>query len=194
MPRISAPTVAENRELRRTALLDAAAALILRSGSFTVAEVTAEVGLSRSAFYEYHPSAGDLAAQVLLDELDRWHAVLATATAGTGDPHARVAAWIEAVLGYVADGRHALVRAAAATDIPEQRRQAVQDRHRALVHPLAQALSDLGVPDPPSAASLVWGAVDATMSRVESGAEDAAMATGRVTRFVLGGLEALRTG
>jgi AcrR family transcriptional regulator len=189
--------VAENRELRRGALLDAAAALILRSGSFTVAEVTAAVGLSRSAFYEYFVSAGDLAAQVLLDELDRWHEALASAVGAAGsaeDPHARVAAWIEAVLGYVADGRHALVRAAAATDIPADRRQAVQDRHRALVQPLAEALADLGILDAAAAASLVWGAVDATVSRVESGVEDADAATTRVTAFVRGGLEALRTG
>lgn len=186
--------MAENRELRRGALLDAAAALILRSGSFTVAEVTAAVGLSRSAFYEYFGSAGDLAAQVLIDELDRWHAVLASAVGAADDPHARVAAWIEAVLDYVADGRHALVRAAAATDIPADRRQAVQDRHRALVQPLARALADLGVPDAAAAAGLVWGAVDATVSRVESGAEEADAATARVTGFVRGGLEALITG
>ena len=42
MPRISAPTVAENRELRRADLLTAATGLILRGRSFTVAEVAAE--------------------------------------------------------------------------------------------------------------------------------------------------------
>ena len=36
MPRITAPTVAENRELRRDALLTAAATLMQRGGSFTM--------------------------------------------------------------------------------------------------------------------------------------------------------------
>ena len=46
MPKIAAATVAENRELRRDALLSAAATLMQRGGSFTVAEVAKEVGLS----------------------------------------------------------------------------------------------------------------------------------------------------
>lgn len=191
MPRISAPTVAENREQRRTALLGAAAALTLRSGTFTVAEVTSEVGLSRSAFYEYYGSAADLVADVLIDELDHWHAALATATATAVSAPDRVAAWITAVLAYVADGRHALLRAAAAVELPQQRRDEVQRRHRALVQPLADALGDMGVPDPGLASALVWGAVDAMVGRIESGAVSAEEAGPVVIGFVSDGLRAL---
>jgi AcrR family transcriptional regulator len=98
MPRISAPTVAENRELRRADLLTAATGLILRGRSFTVAEVAAEVGLSRSAVYEYYSGAGDLVADVLVDELTDWADHLRSATADKAEPATVVDAWVEAVL------------------------------------------------------------------------------------------------
>ena len=191
MPRISAPTVAENREQRRTALLGAAAALTLRSGTFTVAEVTAEVGLSRSAFYEYYSSAADLVADVLIDELEHWHDALAAATAGAASAPDRVTAWITAVLAYIADGRHALLRAAGSVELPQPRRDEVQRRHRALVQPLADALDDMGVPDAALTAALVWGAVDAMVGRIESGGITAEQAGPVVIGFVNGGLPAL---
>lgn len=191
MPRISAPTVAENREQRRAALLGAAADLTLRSGTFTVAEVTAEVGLSRSAFYEYYSSAADLVADVLIDELDHWRDTLSTATAAATTAPDRVTAWITSVLAYVADGRHALLRAAGALELPQHRRDEVQRRHRALVQPLTDALEDLGVPDATLAAALVWGAVDAMVARIESGALTVEEAGPVVVGFVHGGLRAL---
>ena len=77
VPKIAAATVAENRELRRDALLSAAATLMQRGGSFTVAEVAKEVGLSRSAVYEYYRSAAELIADVLVDEMSAWCDVLA---------------------------------------------------------------------------------------------------------------------
>ena len=51
MPKISAATVVEHREQRRTKLLDEAAMLIVSDDTFTMAQVAAEVGLSRSAVY-----------------------------------------------------------------------------------------------------------------------------------------------
>ena len=72
MPKISAPTIAEHREARRDALLAAAAQLMLSGTPFTVAQVASEVGLSRSAVYEYYASAADLIADVLVDEMALW--------------------------------------------------------------------------------------------------------------------------
>jgi AcrR family transcriptional regulator len=109
VPRIAAATVAENRELRREALLHAAATLMQRGGGFTVAEVAREVGLSRSAVYEYYSSAAELIADVLVDELAAWSTALAESAPQHSTPDARVRAWIHGVLDYVADGRHALL-------------------------------------------------------------------------------------
>lgn len=189
MPKISAPTVVEHREQRRAALLDAAATLILRSGSFTVAEVATEVGLSRSAVYEYYSSASDLIADVLVDELADWIDALDRATSGHDDPGARIEAWVTAVLEYVADGRHALVRAAGSVDLPPTRRAEVQTLHRDLIRPLHAAIVDLGVADAGIMSGLVWGVVDSTITRIEAGTTTAEEALPVVLAFIQGGLD-----
>lgn len=194
MPKINAPTVAEHREQRRAALLDAAATLIQRRGAFTVAEVATEVGLSRSAVYEYYSSAADLIADVLVDELADWADVLDRATADVADPGERVDAWVGAVLGYVGDGRHGLVRAAGAIELPPTRRAEVQAQHRDLIRPLHAAVVDLRIPDPMAAASLVWGVVDAAITRIEAGVATAESETPTVLEFVQGGLARLAPG
>ncbi len=194
MPRITAPTVAEHREQRRADLLEAAAALMLRHGQFTVAEVATEVGLSRSAVYEYYSSAADLIADVLVDELADWADALERATADIADPAERVSAWVGAVLHYVAEGRHALVRAAGTIDLPATRRAEVQGRHRDLVRELHVALTDLGCADPTAMSAFIWGSVNAAITRIEAGSTAAEDETAMVLDFIQGGLAGLVLG
>lgn len=192
MPRITASTVAENREQRQAALLEAAAALILREGTFTVAEVGAEVGLSRSAVYEYYSSAADLIVDVLLDELTTWRASLEAALTGVDDPVEQIRCWVRSVLDYVGAGRHALVRSAGTIDLPETRRAEVKAQHRALIEPLTAAIAAQGVRDPAAISMLTWGAVDASITRVEAGLASAEDEAARSLAFIEGGLSALR--
>lgn len=194
VPKISAPTVALNREQRRAALLEAAATLILREGTFTVAEVASEVGLSRSAVYEYYSSAADLIADVLVDELADWSEDLQRAVDAQSDPAARVRAWVTAVLEYVRDGRHALVRAAGTVELPPTRRAQVQAQHRDLITPLALAIHDLGIDDAAGVSMLVWGAVDAAISRIESAQATAEREIELVLDFIQGGVARLAPG
>lgn len=194
MPKISAPTVALNREQRRAALLEAAATLILREGTFTVAEVASEVGLSRSAVYEYYSSAADLIADVMVDELADWSADLQAAVDAQDDPASRIRAWVTAVLEYVRDGRHALVRAAGTVELPPTRRAQVQAQHRDLITPLSDAVTDLGLEDPSGVSMLIWGAVDAAITRIESGMTTAERETDLVLDFIHGGVERLAPG
>lgn len=192
MPKISAPTVVEHREQRRAALLDAAATLMRRGGAFTVAEVASEVGLSRSAVYEYYSSAAELIADVLVDELMDWSDALAEATSGVDDPVGRIEAWVSAVLDYVADGRHALVRAAGSVELPATRRAEVQARHRDLVAPLQSAIEELGVGHAARVAGFVWGAMDSSITRIEAGVTTADDERPALLAFVEGGLTRLR--
>lgn len=189
MPKISAPTVAEHREQRRADLLTAATSLILRGRAFTVAEVATEVGLSRSAVYEYYSGAGDLVADVLVDELTDWADHLREATAHHVEPADVVDAWVVAVLGYVADGRHALVRAAASIELPPTRRAEVQALHRELIAPLHEALVAMDASEPGRLSTYVWGVVDAAINRIESGSCSADAESAAVLNFVRGGLE-----
>ena len=174
VPRIAAATVAENRELRRDALLAAAASLMMRTGTFTVAEVSREVGLSRSAVYEYYTSAADLVADVLVDELAAWSQELVDATSKSTDARGRSRAWLDAVLAYVVDGRHALLRACGAIDLPPARRSEVQALHQSLLAPLVDALASMGHTDPDRVAWFAWGATQAAIERIESAGADPA--------------------
>lgn len=169
VPKIAAATVAENREHRRAALHQAAITLLQRNGGFTVGEVAREVGLSRSAVYEYYGSAGELIADVLIDELTAWSDSLVDATRADADPRARVHAWIRGVLDYVIDGRHALLRSAANVHLPPTRRDEVQRLHHSVIAPLVAALADTDSPDPVRDARYVWGVVDTAIHRIEAG-------------------------
>lgn len=169
MPKIAAPTVAENRELRRDALLAAAARLMQRGRGFTVAEVAREVGLSRSAVYEYYGSASDLIADVLIDEFVAWSDSLAASAVPGATPEQRLRAWLEAVLAYVVDGRHALLRAAGSVELPPARRSQVQTLHQALIAPLVDALAARGCADPVRQSRYVWGVVEVAINRIENG-------------------------
>ena len=167
MPRIAAATVAENRELRRESLLAAAATLLQRQGAFTVAEVAKEVGLSRSAVYEYYSSAAELIADVVVDELAAWVKILEQATLEGVVPEQRRRAWTDTVLDYVADGRHALLRAAARVEVPDARRAEMGVLHQAMVAPLVRALADEGLPDPALTARYVYGVLAVAIDRIE---------------------------
>ena len=188
MPKISAATVVEHREQRRTQLLDAAAMLIVRDYTFTMAQVAAEVGLSRSAVYEYYSSAADLIADVLVDELAEWASSLERVTSTVNDPVEQVRAWTTAVLNYAAAGRHALVRAAGAVDLPPSRRVEVQTMHRSLIAPLFAAVAAMGDVDPGQLARYVWGVVDVSIARIEAGECDTDDEIATVLEFVEGGL------
>lgn len=169
MPKITAPTVAEHREQRRSALLSAAASLMAKGSTFTVAEVATEVGLSRSAVYEYYRSAADLIADVVVDELAEWADILHSAVADAdADADHAVDAWVRAVFQYVVDGRHALIRSASTVDLPATRRAQVQSMHRELILPLQSALETANVPEAARTARYVWGVVEAAITRIET--------------------------
>ena len=169
MPRIDAPTLAEHREQRRDALLEAATTVMRESGTVTMSAVAERTGLSRTAVYEYYRSSADLIADVLVDELAAWIDHLAEAIDGIADPRERLVTWIRAALAYVEDGRHALVRAAGDATLPPVRRAQVQTLHRDLAAPVYVALREIGVTDAQRLASYVWGVVEAATRHIESG-------------------------
>ena len=176
MPRISAPTVAENREFRRTALVEAATRLIEERGSarFSVADVAAEVGLSRSAVYEYYKSSADLVADVLVDELLLWTERIVAAVDVAEGATGKIAAWIQTNLDYAVDGRHALVRAAGQIELPPTRRAQIGTLHQDLVAPLRDAV--VGAGKDPVIVAYVWGVTQAAIERIEAGADPQAEA------------------
>jgi AcrR family transcriptional regulator len=168
MPRIDAASLAEHRALRRDHLVSAATALMRTEGTVSMSAVAREVGLSRSAIYEYYASAADLLADVLIDELTVWAEHLEAAVNEQSNPQQQVRAWMDAVFAYVSDGRHALVRAAGTAPLPPVRRAQVQHMHRGLSAPLVRALGgDAGAT---RSAQYIWGAMQIAINAIEAGA------------------------
>ena len=188
VPKISAPSIAEHREARRDALLVAATQLMLSGTRFTVAQVASEVGLSRSAVYEYYASAADLIADVLVDEMALWVDEISPMVEAESEPLARIETWVRGVLGYVKDGRHVLVKSAGSVELPEARRVQVTSMHRELVAPLVQALTELEVSDVRQYSAFCWGVLDSAITRVESQGCDAVSEGDAVMVFITSGV------
>ncbi len=188
MPKISAGTIAEHREARRDGLLAAAAQLMQEGKTFTVAQVAQEVGLSRSAVYEYYGSAADLIADVLVDEMALWVDEITPAVNAIAEPMGRIAAWVTGVLEYVEQGRHALVKSAGSVDLPPARRAQVQGMHRELIAPLSEALTELSVLDVRQMSSFIWGVTDAAIKRIENQGAKALAEADAVMAFIDHGL------
>lgn len=193
MPRIQTPTLADHRDWRRNQLIEAAAAIALESGgeSITVAAVAARAGLSRTSVYEYFASSADLAADLVIDELQSFAQTLENATTSGETPQEAVENWIKASLQYIADGRHLLAKALNAIDLPRNRSAAIGAAHRALLAPLKVKLVEMGVVETDFALSMIQSTTDSASKRIESG-DDAESVISSTLQFCIAGLAALQ--
>ena len=191
MPKILAPTLTEHRDMRRAALIAAAAELARESGgtAVTMAAVAERAGLSRTAMYEYFRSSSDLVADLILDELAIWALELERAV-GKHTGMAAVEAWVRAALQYVAHGHHAVARALGEVSVPDDRHGEVAAMHRLLIDPLMAPLRTwLGAEAEP-AAGFIHGVVEAATRRIERGTDPTAEVA-RTLAFIHGGLHTL---
>lgn len=193
MPRIKTSTLADHRDWRRSQLIEAAAAIALESGgaAVTVAAVAQRAGLSRTSVYEYFASSADLAADLVIEELDSFAEILAAAAEESAEPLEAIELWIKGSLIYIADGRHLLAKALNAIDLPRERAAAIGTAHRALLAPLRSRLTELGVKDIDMALSLIQSITDSASRRIERG-DDAEGVITSVTTFCIAGINSMR--
>lgn len=195
VPKISAPSLAAHRKLRRQQIISAAAELALEGEgrTLTMSAIAARAGISRTAIYEYFASTSDLLADLIIDELKIWSTTLEEIVASVDQPGEQVEAWIKGALSFVADGRHNLVKALSAVSMPIERSGEISASHRRLVAPLVSVLKNLGVEDAHSAAFLINSAVESATKRIEQGA-DAEKEIALTVSFARAGVEALARG
>jgi AcrR family transcriptional regulator len=193
MPKISAPTLVEQRVWRRSQLLDVASAIALENGptSITVSTVAARAGLSRTSFYEYFSSSSEIVAELITDELNEFTEFLAQKVAAASVPEEAIAAWIEGSLEYVADGRHLLARALSTLELSNERSTQIGIAHRKMLAPLSTPLNQLGVTDVRQALALIHAATESATRRIEAGL-DSAREIESTREFLIAGLNALR--
>lgn len=192
MPRIQTDSLAAHRDWRRSQLIDAAAAIALETGgeSITVAAVAQRAGLSRTSVYEYFGSSADLVADLVVDELASFAYDLKAAIADETDSYKAIEIWISTSLLYIADGRHLLAKALNAVELPRNRSADIGATHRALLAPLTEGLSGIGITDIPQSLALLQSITDVATKRIEGGAD----AEGEITKtiaFCLAGIRSL---
>jgi AcrR family transcriptional regulator len=192
MPKISAPTLVEQRAWRRSQLLDAASSIALENGptSITVSSVAARAGLSRTSFYEYFASSSEIVAELITDELNDFTDFLTQKVAAVSTPEAAITAWIEGSLEYVADGRHLLARALSTLELSTERSMQIGIAHRKMLAPLAAPLIQLGITDTRQALALIHAATESATRRIEAGM-DSANEIESTRNFLIAGLKAL---
>jgi AcrR family transcriptional regulator len=192
MPKIETQTLAQHRDWRRSQLIEAAAAIALESGgeAITVAAVAARAGLSRTSVYEYFASSADLAADLVIDELNSFAQELKGISEAGDSPVEAIDLWIEGSLQYIADGRHLLAKALNAIDLPRNRSAAIGAAHGALLAPLRSKLEELGISDINFALTLIQSTTDGASRRIESG-DDADLVITSTREFCIAGLTAL---
>ena len=192
MPRIDAPTIAEHRDQRRSALLAAGHELVLTGGpsAVTMTAVAARAGLSRTAVYEYFASTEDLLATVLGERMSSWTNEVQAALDGVDDPGSKIATYVRVSLELIKDGSHGLLVLLSTETLPTHVRRQLTQLHATLAAPLTSAVRDLGVPDVDLATRYVQGVVEAAARRIIPGQDisgEAAMAT----EFIIAGLRSL---
>ena len=192
MPKIATKSLASHRDWRRNQLVEAAAAIALESGgaAITVAAVAARAGLSRTSVYEYFASSADLAADLVIDELNSFAQELKKISEAGSTPIEAIDLWIEGSLQYIADGRHLLAKALNAIDLPRNRSAAIGMAHGALLAPLRSKLEELGISDIKFAMTLIQSTTDGASRRIESG-DDAELVIRSTREFCTAGLTAL---
>jgi len=192
MPRINTTNLVNQREWRRSQLINAAAAIALESGSeaITVAAVAQRAGLARTSVYEYFGSSAELVADLIIEELSAFTDILVKAVKPANLPEEAIANWINSALQYIADGRHLLAKALSATSLPSNRSAEIGAAHRALLAPLTSALTEMGVIDLNYALSMIQSLTDAATKRIENGNE-AEIEISKTTAFCIAGLRTL---
>lgn len=191
MPRITAPTLAEHRESRRAALLDAGSELLEHGGpqAVTMAAVAVRTGLSRPAVYEYFASTEDLLIAVIGERMREWAGHLADAVHAANTPEAKISAYVRTSLTLIASD-DAPLAAMIAWRLPDDVRERVTQLHRALSAPLTQALEAIGVLDVEFALRLIQATTEAAARRMLTD-HDREHVINTANAFVIAGLRAL---
>lgn len=187
MPRITAATLHEHRELMLAKLIDVSAQ-ILRSGEgLTAGGVTQSIGVSRNSLYRYVDSVDDLKVLVLNQHLPRWTGAVAAALAAAGTPREQVIAYVRTNLELGGPGGEAwLMRMV--DGITAQARRELAGLHQDLARMLSSAVAATGSSHPELLEQIVTGIVQAGFARFVARDDPDEVIEGcvRATRGVLG--------
>jgi AcrR family transcriptional regulator len=150
MPRINAATVAEHVAAQETAVVDAARRLFAERGvnAVSLADIAAEIGLSRTSLYRYFPTKGHILQRWFDQEMRPLVARSQAVVETDGSPADRLRAWLDVQLDFITDGSHQVLTEAAAAPgvLPVDVLADFAARHRELYGTLGPLLGAAGDP------------------------------------------------
>lgn len=160
--------------MQRTALLDAARALLSEGGTdaLTFPALAQRTGLARSSVYEYFRSRASVVEELCAVDFPVWAAEVEAAMAEAGTPDGKIEAYVRQQLALVGDRRHRAVVAISAGELDAGAREKIRAAHGGLIAMVVEALGALGHEQPRLAAMLLQGVVDAAVRRIELGAAE----------------------
>ncbi len=160
MPRITAPTVAAQRQQRLRSLLDGARAILGETRAAPTLTATAErAGLSRSGIYRYFSCAEDLLAAVVADVFPDWAGRVRDRVEAVEAPGEKVWAYVCANIDLFASSEQDV--ASALSEVADQHllEEPMRAFHAELQVPLVAALTEHGEPRPKLMAETIESAV-----------------------------------
>lgn len=94
-------------QAKRDVILDSVERLLTVQGyeSLTIADVIADAGISKGAFYHYFPSKTEVLSALVQRRLDRWEALLLPIASGEGSPTTRLLGVLRALGNAKSDER-----------------------------------------------------------------------------------------
>jgi len=196
VPKISAATIAEHREIVQTKLVDAAEQILLAGEPerLTAAAVAQSAGIARNSIYRYVESVDDLRGMVLARHLPAWLEAVDEALADVTDPAERIVVWTAANLRESARSGHGWLMTMGQAVVSPATEEVMDRAHAVMRDVLAGAWMEL-LGDPAAArvaGGLVRGLLEAGFRLLDAGVpvEDVVEVSTHAARGLVDGIVA----
>jgi len=182
-------------DARQEAVLNAAVELIAAQGleAVTMAALGKKTGLSRPAIYQYFASREHVLGELLINEMADLSNEIDRLISGIEDPLERVRVWIHYSLAHLASSEHRVVRQISIDSLPIDQRGMLKAMHGYFMISLITSLRDLGVEEPSSLSSMIFGSIASAAKRIDEGGNFATEAMA-VESFVIAGIQSVIRG
>jgi AcrR family transcriptional regulator len=189
MPKITAGTVAEHREMQRATLVRLAEEILTEDGydSLTFGVLAERADLSRPSVYSYFKSKDDILLAVCEAVLPRFFRRIDRAMALARSPQAQLVAFVRAQLQAAADGEHVIAQAVDRVPLSSETLARIGELHERFAPNIVAVIAMLGHRHPELIGQLVQGVVNAGVARIDAG-EPARRVIRAATDLVLKGV------
>jgi AcrR family transcriptional regulator len=170
MPKISATSIPEHREIQKQKIKVSALEILLAQGPAALnhGNVAKSVGLTRPAIYEYFPSSVNLLEEILVDAFEQSQEVIDSRVKSGDSAQKRLESYLDCILELAARGLHRPATAVSNWPMTATFQVLLKGWHERQIAPLISALIELGIKEPTSMI-LIGGLIESAVKAIESG-------------------------